>query len=252
MVENDFEVLDSFLTGSYRRSTMIAPLKEADVDVFVVLDAKYYTPNGQAQLLQSVQKNLLKTYTKTPRIRPAGRAVTIRFTDFKVDVVPSFNRQGGGYLIPDADTATWIPTNPKRHVELWAASNKAHNGDFVPLIKILKGWNKSRDLFKSFHLETIIYTVLNGIRIDDYPSGVRYVFDKAQGKIKFKLADPAGYSDDVGAHVRTEAEMSKLIERLAWAHQTAAQAEQLAANGHIKDAFEKWKLIFKDYFPAYG
>jgi hypothetical protein len=41
------EVLDSFLTGSYRRSTMIAPLKEADVDVFVVLDAKCYSPMAQ-------------------------------------------------------------------------------------------------------------------------------------------------------------------------------------------------------------
>ncbi len=42
VIENDLKVLDSFLTGSYSRSTMIAPLKEADVDIFIVLDSSYY------------------------------------------------------------------------------------------------------------------------------------------------------------------------------------------------------------------
>jgi tRNA nucleotidyltransferase (CCA-adding enzyme) len=33
-------VVDDFLTGSYARSTMIAPLKEADIDIFITLDPK--------------------------------------------------------------------------------------------------------------------------------------------------------------------------------------------------------------------
>jgi hypothetical protein len=41
-LEGDFKILDSFLTGSYRRSTMILPLTEADVDILIVLDPKYY------------------------------------------------------------------------------------------------------------------------------------------------------------------------------------------------------------------
>ena len=40
-VARDFAVLDTFLTGSYRRNTLIAPLSTADIDVFVVLDPKY-------------------------------------------------------------------------------------------------------------------------------------------------------------------------------------------------------------------
>jgi len=49
VVEKDLTVLDSFLTGSYSRSTMIAPLKDADVDVFIVLDSEYFYnyDNGQ-------------------------------------------------------------------------------------------------------------------------------------------------------------------------------------------------------------
>jgi len=102
VVEAGLEVTDSFLTGSYSRQTMIAPLKEADVDIFVVLNSRYFhhynqgQNGGQAGLLDQLKRTLLKTYTRTPDISRNGQAVTIRFEDFVVDVIPAFNRQGGG------------------------------------------------------------------------------------------------------------------------------------------------------------
>jgi tRNA nucleotidyltransferase (CCA-adding enzyme) len=109
-VEGHLKVLDSFLTGSYRRNTMIAPLSEADIDIFIVLSAEYYQPEGQASLLDRVKRVLQRTYPKTPDISRNGQAVTIRFTDFKVDVVPAFYRNGGGYFIPDSVLRRWIAT----------------------------------------------------------------------------------------------------------------------------------------------
>ncbi len=61
-ITTDLTVLDTFLTGSYRRSTMISPLKDADVDVFVVLDSSYFKQDGQAWLLDKVKTTLKKTY----------------------------------------------------------------------------------------------------------------------------------------------------------------------------------------------
>ena len=252
VLEHDFVVNETFLTGSYRRSTMIAPLTEADVDIFVVLDVSYYRQDGKKALLESVKKSLRKTYTKTPDISPDGSAVTITFSDFKVDVVPSFVRKGGGYLIPSLELNRWISTDPRKHVELWTDSNKAHNGDLVPLMKMIKGWNKSRNLFKSFHLETMVLKALDGISISDYASGMRYVFDKGINLVQRKLADPAGYSDDVGEHVNTQAKIKLLVDRLTWARDRAIEAEALAARGDIYEAIEKWRLILPNYFPAYG
>src|SRR4051794_22610131 len=39
----ELKVIDSFLTGSYMRNTLIAPLSAADVDVFLVLDPSYHS-----------------------------------------------------------------------------------------------------------------------------------------------------------------------------------------------------------------
>jgi len=251
VLDEGLSVLDTFLTGSYRRSTMISPLKEADVDIFAVLDSKYYSKTGQSDLLNKVKGALRATYN-TPDISANGQAVTITFSDFKVDVVPGFYREGGGFLIPDAQLSRWIPTDPKMHVKIWADANQAHNGDLVPLIKMLKGWNKSRGILRSFHLETLALSVLTNVNINSYPSGARYFFDKARPKIRTKLSDPAGYNDDVAAHINSSEAMDKIVRRLDWAYETAVEAEQLDNVGKAQAAIEKWKEIFKDYFPAYG
>src|SRR5439155_6451464 len=149
---------------------------------------------GPASLLDLVKRTLLNTYTRTPDIGRNGQAVTIRFEDFVVDVVPGIRRQGGGYLIPNSIAQQWISTDPKRHVELMSAANQQHNGDLVPLVKMIKAWNRtSGNFFRSFHLEVLTMQILANVRIDDYPSGVRYVFDKARTLITQQNPDPAGY-----------------------------------------------------------
>ena len=53
-------------------------------------------------MLDLVKRTLRKKYTKTLGISRNGQAVTIRFDDFMVDLVPAFDRNGGGYLIPNS------------------------------------------------------------------------------------------------------------------------------------------------------
>jgi hypothetical protein len=257
-VEAELTVLDSFLTGSYSRSTMISPLSEADVDIFFVLDPKYFhnyngQNGGQAGLLDLVKRALLRTYTKTPKISRSGQAVTITFTDFQVDVVPGFHRQGGGFLIPNSATQSWLSTDPKKHVEIMATANRAHDGDLVPLVKMIKGWNQSNGgHFRSFHLEVLALAALDKITITDFPSGARYFFDKARTLVTQKNSDPAGYGDDVGSYIDSQTKIDEAVTRFQRAYERTLKAEELDKNGKVADATEKWRIIFNDYFPAYG
>jgi hypothetical protein len=208
-----FKVLDDFQTGSYARSTMVAPLTEADIDIFVVLDPSYYK-HGPAGLLDMAKRTLLRTYTRTPDISRNGQAVTNRFSDFVIEVVPGFYRNGGGYLIPNSITGRWLETDPKKHVSIMTEANKAHNGDLVPLIKMIKGWNKSHSsFFRSFHLEVLALEALNNVRITDFPSGLRFFFDKTRALVKGKNPDPAGYGDDVGSYINTQAKLEEAVSR---------------------------------------
>lgn len=259
VMEAGMEVKDSFLTGSYSRSTMIAPLKEADVDIFFVLKNDYFyhynngQNGGQGGLLDWVKRTLLKTYTKTPDISRNGQAVTIRFEDFVVDVVPGFNREGGGYLIPNSINQSWISTDPKKHVEIMTAANKTHNGDLVPLVKMIKVWNKNNNkYFGSFHLEVLALQILQGVTISDFPSGVRYYFDKGRALIAQKNLDPAGYGGDVGSYISTQEKIQEAVAKFELAYNRAIKAEDYASRGYVKDAVDMWIKVFGDYFPAYG
>jgi hypothetical protein len=252
-VTADLTVLDTFLTGSYRRSTMIAPLMDADIDVIVVLDASYFKQDGQSWLLDQVKTTLKKTYPNTPKISRNGQAVTITFTDFTVDVVPAFNRKGGGFLIADSVNARWIATDPKKHVELWSTANTSHNGGLVPLIKMIKAWNRQNGaLLRSFHLEATILGILNNVTINDFASGSRFVFDKARQTVKSATYDPSGYGGNLADYLNTQQKIIDVVSRLETAYSRAVDAENLEKQGKTYLAVDKWRLIFGDYFPAYG
>jgi hypothetical protein len=257
VVQAGATVLEDFLTGSYARSTMIAPLKDADIDIFFVLDASYFTffngqNGGPVGLLDWIKRILLKTYTQTPGISRNGQAVTVRFSDFVVDVVPGFYRSGGGFLIPDSFNGSWIATDPKKHVELMSASNLAHNGDMVPLVKMIKAWNKENgDYFRSFHAEMMALHIFSGVTISNYPSGARFFFDKARAVVMQTLPDPAGYGGNVGDYLKTEQQKREAQAKLQAAYESALKAEEYASR-YYSHSIDMWRKIFGKYFPSYG
>lgn len=252
LLKKELTVLDSFLTGSYKRNTMIAPLGEADVDIMLVLHPEYYSPDGYASVLDRVKRVLQKTYT-TSQVSRDGQAITIHFTDFYVDVVPCFHRTGGGFLIPDTVGKQWIQTDPSKHVELWAAMNARKENSFVPLVKMLKSWNKKHSkLLQSFHLECLAYKVFENVTITDYPSGARFFFDKARVLISQGVLDPAGYGGNVGKYLDSESKRQAVLDRFESGLLKALEAEKFALEFKIERAYEKWGIIFGNYFPAFG
>lgn len=255
---DNLTVVDDFLTGSYVRQTLIPPMSDADVDIFIVLDVKYYhnyngQNGGQGGLLDLIKRNLIKKYPKTPNISRNGQAVTITFNDYHVDVTPAFNRQGGGYLIPNSNTQIWLSTNPKEHIRLSSQHNRDHNGDLIPIIKMIKCWNRAiGNHFSSFHLEILAWSIFDGIRIDDYSSGVRFFFDKGRFLIDKKNPDPTGYSGDVGSYIDSADKIKDAVSRFTTAYNRAINAESYASRGRVYDAIEEWRKIFASRFPVYG
>ena len=252
-VASRLTVKESFLTGSYERHTMITPLSDADVDICVVLDASYYQPDGHAALLDRVRSVLLETYPTTPKISRNGQAVTIPFTDFAVDVVPAFYRQGGGFLIPSMIERRWVPTNPQVHGSFMSTANAAHDGDLVPIIKMFKAWNRVINrAFRSFYLELLVQQALDNVLISNDWSGCRYAFGKGRELIKFKIADPAGLDQQQVQGLASAGSVQAGVSRFETAYNTAWQAERLAGDGRTREAVEEWRKVFRGYFPAYG
>lgn len=251
VVAKKLTVLETFLTGSYMRDTMIGPLSKADVDIFVVLDPKYYSSHNPKSLLDLTMVALKESYPLTPKISANGQAVTITFADFVVDVVPGFYRNGGGYIIGNASNNTWIETNPKYHIEYKTVQNTVHNGKLVPIIKMLKSWNRhNNNALQSFYLELMATKIFNKVLISDYPSGVRFFFDKGREVVRYTVSDPVSFGGQVRGlrNVKTVEAAVKLFQD---SYDKAIKAESYAKLGYNQLAVDIWGELF-DYFPAYA
>jgi hypothetical protein len=228
---------------------MILPLSKADVDVVIILSPAYYEKYTATALLDRVRTVLLKSY-QTPKISRSGQAVTITFSDFKVDVVVGYNRTGGGYLIANSNTNNYLSTDPKKHVEQWSASNSAQDGMLVPLMKMIKGWNRENgDLLRSFHLEAMVRAVYEGGKVGNYPGAVTMFFDLAKNYLD--VSDPAGYGGNVGSYL-SATNREGVVSRFSSAHTRATDATDYAEKGSVEKAYERWALVFGKYWPAYG
>lgn len=256
-VAEQLTVTDRFLTGSYRRHTLIGPLKEADVDVVVVLD-RSYRARGARSVLDLVRSALLAEYTRTPKISRNGQAVTVTFSDFVVDVVPAFARpwwSSGGWEICDSASDNWITTNPKKHVELSASANRVHGGHLVPRVKQLKAWNRAADEpLRSFHLEALAWSIFGmswlwheSVRSDW--ASARCFFDKGRDALRHNLCDPAGSGSDLGAYL-TGSSLKKAIAKLPAAHDRCVRGEKAAKEGDVAKMHEAYAGVFGDYYPC--
>jgi hypothetical protein len=116
---------------------------------------------------------------------------------------------------------------------------------------MMKGWSWTQgDALRGFYLELMNVKVLANVTIADFPSGVRWVFDKGRDAVKYKMIDSAGFGDQVsdlrGVSVDQAVRLFQASSDLSLA------AESWANYGYVRTAVDEWRKLFGDYFPAYG
>jgi hypothetical protein len=259
-------VANTFLTGSYARQTMIRP--PSDIDLFVVLDYSkhgqdyYHGYNGEQNALERFHSILKECYPYTP-IRKDHPAVHLDFSTYGFDVIPAFNRTGGGYVIPNPAGAGWISTNPQKHADRTTAMNKATGGYSVPLVKMLKAWNRLHyEKLTGFHLEmmladawptswsSISYST-QPVAYSSFSDAAAALFPALSSKLQYSMQDPAGVGDSIDGYLSWD-DRTRTRQRLDSAAQEAHIALRHAARGDHYSAITKWRDIFGDPFPAYG
>ncbi len=180
----EISVIDSFLTGSYARQTMIRPLK--DVDFFVQMNYGAHKNDNSMQLLRKVRRVLSKAYPFT-QITITRPCIKVQFNYCHFEIVPAFAFEGNENLfeIPANDGIGWQKTYPKIPDEWMTQENKKSEGLFIPTIKILKRW---RDIhcrkLRSFHLEMLTGMAFDYYKVENYADGIwaffartSYLFD---------------------------------------------------------------------------
>jgi Second Messenger Oligonucleotide or Dinucleotide Synthetase domain len=259
-IRGGFDIKADFLSGSYRRHTKTKPLK--DVDVLLVLGdtEKWRRDKPPIETLRAFEARLKTKYTGKDQIEIGRRSVSVEFEKsyyaedhegkvLSIDVVPAFELSGGDYEIPDKITGTWIKTNPEKHKEQATAKNRELDESWVPLVKMVKGWNRAngRPIKPSFLVE-VMAEELVGAPFSTYPDEVRNFFAAAEANIGRVWPDPAKLGPPVSDQMTPGAVM-EAKKALQEAQRKAALASRAEVTGRQGDALRIWQEVLGGYFP---
>jgi hypothetical protein len=254
-----FDIERDFLTGSYARHTKTKPLK--DIDIFFCLGEKdrHWRNKPPVEVLNAFEKCLAAKYGEDD-VEPGRRCVTVEFEkrnptadeEGKVlsnDAVPAYELDNC-YEIPDRDLGKWIKTDPDIHKEKSTAKNKECGGKWVPLVKMLKRWNRSADkpISPSFLIEVMALELVDP-PFTSYASEVRRFFAAAQEGIMRDWPDPAGFGPPVSDQMTAD-KRKAAVSALRAAEVKAALAVRLEQQGKTGEALALWREIMGKYFPT--
>jgi hypothetical protein len=251
----------SKLIGSYDRNTLTRYLSEGDVDDMVILhygdNSSWDTPEGTVRALDKFKSILEEKYPNTP-MRRDENCITMQLSEFRLDVVPAFKLDSGRYKIPDSVQRHWIETDPFAFADLITQTNRAMDGTFIPLIKMVKGWNREKGWpIRSFHLECILYN-----RYKNYTEGYSYdsmlmlFFEALPSYLSSYCYDPITY-EQVDAYLDNSAATTRRQIAINKANTAAVRAreaydDQTTYSNSLSIAIGEWKALLGDFFPTYG
>lgn len=253
---------ESLVSGSWDRNTLTRYLHEGDVDVMVVLhysaNKGWETTDGTIRALDRFKAILDDAYPDTDKWRDRN-CISMQFSEFRLDVVPTFRYSNGGYnyyKIPDSVRRLWVSTDPFDFAERISDVNKAMSQTFVPLIKMVKAWNRHQGWpIRSFHLECLLYEhYKHYTQSYTYPSTLKIFFGALPGYLSRACYDPA-MGDRVDTYLDNNSTGAKRQIAIEKARKAAADSEEAYEDQEKYSpviAIGEWEDLMGEFFPAYG
>lgn len=281
ILDEDMEIEDSQLIGSFTRGTMTGPLKEdSDADVMVVLDGEKHRQwieqeNGPRNCLNAVKRRIQNDprFSDT-EVKVDQNVVQVKYHDSTIEIAPAFrytevphadNPRGGvsglftdasdGYAIPDTHgDQSWQGTNPRRYKQMFEARDDAHNGKVSGLTRAMKKWSENNDTgVRSYHMETMVYNYFEeksrrGEKIpESYDELTRDFARTLPDRVKQGGAEEPVYGENVSSGM-SRSERRQAAKKAGEMQEKLEEAEQLKEAGKTEEAKQKLREVHGEGF----
>lgn len=256
--------VNSFLYGSYARSTAIGNIK--DVDLVIICNYSNYS--SPLTLLNKLRASLESLYHNASlgdqrrSIRVDEPLPDIPDSKLTLDVIPAIYQNGsdGPLWVPDREKREWTPSHPCGHMAYTTGLNAASNqGRFVPLAKMMKWWWKHQfelkqpwvESFKrkpkGFWVETMTGQFVD-LSKESYPELIVSVFENAFSQFKnFRADNRIPDLEDpglTGKYIKTSITEDEFAFFLNTLEESLTVAQDAANATSESRAAELWNMIF--------
>lgn len=248
----------SFLTGSYSRKTIIRPID--DIDLYVrVHYGKHAKDQSPMSILRLMASAIRKRYPKNTKVNIEAPCIVVRFLGYKFEIVPAvgYSDDPDLYSIPVPGSKEWMDCYPNVPDKWLSACNHANNSLFIPLIKMLKQWNRNNKVgLKSFHLELLTEKVFGAVTdIYSYPQGIYdwmyYVRDWIWGNNYPFVLEPGKSYTYVDEYLYEKPFRLRVVrKRLDAGLKKAERAWDFYSKSRYQAAKRVWNHMFGPKFPV--
>ncbi|MGH9878286.1 MAG: SMODS domain-containing nucleotidyltransferase, partial [Nitrososphaerales archaeon] len=127
--------VDLVYGGSVAKHTYVDGL--SDVDALVIFDRDDIAGYTPAELRGFLARTLRERFPHRP-IEEGNLAVTLRFSDYDIQLVPTL-REGRKLKISNSSGTDWAQIRPEAFAKKLSETNAKMGGKLVPIIKLAKG-----------------------------------------------------------------------------------------------------------------
>lgn len=241
----------AILQGSLARKTMLSPLRDIDMIVFMTDDHEHLMddPDGPDQAMSMIEIELQQLYP-TATCDRSRHALKIDFGDdgFSFDVVPAFDRDDSDLIdIANRDEGTWDTSDTRRVIGVVQQRNQTCDGRFVHQVRMIKDWGRdSAPDIPGFVLECVVYAVVTGAQ--DHPQALDVAFNDGADVVDSGTVKVPGGDENVLERL-TNAERATLRTALSAAGRRSGEAVALGQDGDEQGAIDVWHALLGDPFP---
>lgn len=198
----EIEGLEKILFGgSISKNTFIEGA--SDVDALVILDKAKYK-GVSPKKLQDYFCDLLRQRFPRTEISKGNLAVTVKFSDYEVQLLPAL-RENGKVRIADRGGATWTsPINTAAFTRRLTETNKSNGNKVIPAIKIAKNLLSrlpEKYQLSGYHVEALAvdaFSAYNG-RYTLYDM-TKHLLDHSVNRVLSPMNDITGQSGTIDSY----------------------------------------------------
>lgn len=253
-LKNNFGLNRFYRIGSFGNGTNVS--NYSDVDYLACLHSDQLTQHS-GSLLAKVRLALDRRFPGTG-VNVDTPAVVAPFGTAKsetTEVVPAgyaFEERAFKVYKIAAGDGRWMRTSPDAHKAYVDGADSLHNGKVKPLIRFIKAWKFYRSVpISSFYLELYVARYAQAETSIVYHADVQIILSRLNSENVAPIDDPMGVSGKISP-CESEAGWLESLSKTETAATRAENARSAGEDGRIERAYESWRILFNDKFPAFG
>lgn len=224
--------------GSVAKHTYVDGI--SDIDALVLLDKSDLRDKSPSDVKKYFFERLIARFPRTD-IKEGRLAVTLKFSDYEIQLLPAI-RHEGGFKIADSAGTRWSSIKPIEFTDALTRTNQNNGGKVVPTIKlaksIMKDLPESQQL-SGYHVEAI---AVQAFQVYEGPKRtkqmLKHFFEAASGLVLRSVRDSTGQSTHVDDYLGSNGsqqrnKISKALDRICRKMKNADGAHSL----------EQWKSV---------